>query len=589
MLSTTFLEKILASDGASNDSFSHGVAISSDGNTLAVGAYQSGALDNGAVYVFTRSGNTWINQTKILASPNLEGGKFGYSVSISSDGNTLAVGNAPQFSGNIPTPPIPIGSVYVFTRSGVNTWTQQQQIQASDAASNNYFGVQIAISSDGNTLAVAAPHPNQFGAGGIYVYIRSGNTWITETKIPYTGGSVAISSNGTTLAVGSGVELGVYIRSGVNTWTSQANIPAPELNSQQDQNFGDQISISSDGNTLAISASGYDLPSTYTNEGIVYVYTRSGNTWNQHQRIQASDYDANDYFGSSVAITSDGNTLVVGAASESTYPNNTNGAVYVYTRDLNSNPTHWINETKILASDGTSGDYFGQSVAISSNGTLVVGAPNESTSNMNNGAAYTYNISLPDTTVPTVGSGPTFGTVLATSIVVNWTAASDDVTAQASLQYKLVRDLSSAAIDTVGEADAISGAGLVMDWTANTLTTTASGLTDSTTYFFAVLVRDASSNMSLYSPTSKTTAIVIITAANSTVSSGTTTWGSGSSLVINSSASVASGATLVLNIASLSQLTGTSPIIVSSGGSITIGGRTKTVRSGTKLIIRPRP
>ncbi len=95
-----------------------------------------------------------------------------------------------------------------------------------------------------------------------------------------------------------------------------------------------------------------------------------------------------------------------------------------------------------------------------------------------------------DGDTPTAGSGLTFSTVASTSMTVSWGAATDNVTAQANLQYKLVKASSSAAIDTAVEVDAISGADLVMDWTANTHTKAVSGLTASTTYYFNVAVKD---------------------------------------------------------------------------------------------------
>ncbi|MDV7390622.1 FG-GAP repeat protein, partial [Arthrospira platensis SPKY1] len=84
---------MLASDYASGDVFGISVALSSDGNTLAVGADledTSPASNNGAVYIFTRSGSTWTQQAKLLASDYASNEQFGYSVALSSDGNTLA-------------------------------------------------------------------------------------------------------------------------------------------------------------------------------------------------------------------------------------------------------------------------------------------------------------------------------------------------------------------------------------------------------------------------------------------------------------------------------------------------------------------
>jgi hypothetical protein len=112
-----------------------------------------------------------------------------------------------------------------------------------------------------------------------------------------------------------------------------------------------------------------------------------------------------------------------------------------------------------------------------------------------------------DTTAPTIGTAIGFSSTSSMGTTVSWGAATDDVTSAASLKYKVVRASSSSAIDTVTEADAIttSSAGLAMDWTANTTSVAASGLSELTAYCFAVLVKDAAGNASLYAPASVTT------------------------------------------------------------------------------------
>jgi len=116
-------------------------------------------------------------------------------------------------------------------------------------------------------------------------------------------------------------------------------------------------------------------------------------------------------------------------------------------------------------------------------------------------------VTTADGTAPVVGTAASFSGTTSAGTTVSWGAASDNVTAAASLSYKVVQASSSAAIDTVSEVNAVTtaGGGLVMDWTANTLTTTVSGLSSSTTYYFAVLVKDAAGNESLYTPASVTT------------------------------------------------------------------------------------
>ncbi len=111
-----------------------------------------------------------------------------------------------------------------------------------------------------------------------------------------------------------------------------------------------------------------------------------------------------------------------------------------------------------------------------------------------------------DTTAPVAGTAITFSGVSDTTITVSWGAASDSVTATANLQYRLVRAATSAAIDTVAEVDAAGGGVTVVDdYTTNLTSRNVTGLTATTTYFFAVVVRDAAGNKSIYTPASQAT------------------------------------------------------------------------------------
>ncbi len=114
-----------------------------------------------------------------------------------------------------------------------------------------------------------------------------------------------------------------------------------------------------------------------------------------------------------------------------------------------------------------------------------------------------------DTVAPTVGTAISFANVQGTTLTVNWGFAVDSGTSLFNLQYRLVKATTSSAIDTIAEVDAIpAGADLLQDYTANDLTQNVTGLTGSTTYFFAVVVRDTAGNKSLYVPASTTTLAV---------------------------------------------------------------------------------
>jgi hypothetical protein len=310
--------------GVSGGIFGNSVSLSSNGNTLAVGAkYESS--NTGAVRVYTRSGTTWTLQTTQTGVGS--GSIFGASVSISSDGNTLAVGAQQETS---PAGAIQAGAVRVYTRS-VTTWSLQTTTALTSGLTGSNFAGSVSLSSDGNTLAVGAFNESN-AAGAVRVYTRSGTTWSLQTTTALTtgvagsffGGSVSISSDGNTLAVGARQEsnhagaVRVYTRSGT-TWTLQTTTALTA--GINNTNFSESVSLSSDGNTLAVGA-----PYESSSAGAVRVYTRAGTTWSLQTTTQLTSGVASGQFGNSVYLSSDGNTLAVGSNVESSSA----GAVRVY-------------------------------------------------------------------------------------------------------------------------------------------------------------------------------------------------------------------------------------------------------------------
>ncbi len=444
-----------ASNTDANDYFGYSVSISSDGNTLAVGTYGEGsnatgidgdqsdnsAYQSGAVYIFTRSGSVWSQQAYIKASNTDAYDWFGFSVSISSDGNTLAVGaikegsNATGINGDQSDNSAGgSGAVYIFTRSG-SVWSQQAYIKASNTDANDQFGWSVSISSDGNTLAVGTYTEDSNAAGingdqsnnsasqsgAVYIFTRSGSVWSQQAYIKasntdandYFGKSVLINNDGNTLAVGASGEgsnatgingdqsnnsaggsgaVYIFTRSG-SVWTQQDYIKAS--NTEANDYFGRSVSINNDGNTLVIGASGEGSNATGINgdqsdnsaggSGAVYIFTRSGSVWSQQAYVKASNTDAWDSFGRSVSISSDGNTLAVGTGNEDSNAAGING-------DQSNNSASqsgavyifirsgsvWTQQDYIKASNTGGSDHFGNSVSISNDGnTIVVGATSE--------------------------------------------------------------------------------------------------------------------------------------------------------------------------------------------------------------------
>ena len=431
-----------ASVSLSGDTLAVGAWGESSGATgvnPAGGQADNSVYDSGAVYVFVRSGATWTQQAYLKASNTGAGYQFGRSVALF--GDTLAVSAPYEASratgvnpanGQSDNSGFQDGAVYVFVRSGT-TWTQQAYLKASNTEDNDFFGWSVVLSGD--TLAVGAwgessgttgvnpaggQADNSAGnAGAVYVFVRNGTTWTQQTYLKasntgandHFGSSVALS--GDTLAVGAQGESSgatgvnpaggqadnsaagagavyVFVRSGT-TWTQQAYLKAS--NTGSDDFFCTSIALSRD--TLAVGASQEASVATGVNPangqadnsadraGAVYVFVRSGATWTQQAYLKASNTEAGDVFGTSVALS--GDTLAVGAPYEASGVTGVNpaggqadnsaryaGAVYVFVRS----DTTWTHRAYLKASNTEDNDFFGSSVALSGD-TLAVGAPYE--------------------------------------------------------------------------------------------------------------------------------------------------------------------------------------------------------------------
>ncbi|MBZ5709402.1 FG-GAP repeat protein [Nannocystis pusilla] len=200
-----------ASNTDALDEFGRSLALSADGRTLAVAAMSEDSdatgvngdeaddsLDSaGAVYVFTRVDDSWSQQAYIKASNPDIGDRFGQALALSADGSTLAVGTSVEASDadgingdETDDSAYGAGAVYVFLRIG-DDWSQQAYVKASNSDEGDNFGTAVALSGDGNVLAVGAQYEdsgatgingNQLDgtavdAGAVYVFTRSSGTW----------------------------------------------------------------------------------------------------------------------------------------------------------------------------------------------------------------------------------------------------------------------------------------------------------------------------------------------------------------------------------------------------------------------------
>jgi hypothetical protein len=333
---------VVSSDIDVFDGFGTSVSVSGDGNTAVIGTpytVANNVSNGGSVYIFVRSGNTWTQQAKLTSLDVANNDYLGISVSVSHDGNTFITG-AYQEDPNSTTDG---GSAYVFTRSGT-TWTQQAKLVSSDVESNDQFGLSVSISGDGDTAIVGAHLEMSvtipYPSGSAYVFTRSGTSWSQQAKI-----------------VGSSVDRG--------------------------EQFGESVDISYDGNTVIIGNKS-DNANSLTQSGSATVFTRSGTTWTEEEILTASDAGFLNQFGVRVSISDDGNTALVGCFNKDT--------AYVFTRS----GTTWSEEKKLVPwGNVSSTPKFGAySVSLSGNGNVaLVSAPQNSTQNnsyTSDGTTYVY-------------------------------------------------------------------------------------------------------------------------------------------------------------------------------------------------------
>ena len=369
------------------------------------------------------------------------GDSLGYSLALSGDGTTLAVGGPGEDSG--------AGAVHVFTRDGAGVWVRQALLQASNLGSGDQFGSSLAVSVDGNTIAVGAPKEDSSAigyngnqsdesatdSGAVYVFTRTTNnnvsTWSQQAYLKASntdagdnfGFSLALSDSGNTLAVGAIFEASgfnlinanqadnssynsgavyVFTRSST-TWSQQAYLKASNTEPNVSpstlligkDSFGYSLGLSGDGNVLAVGAVGEDSNATgvdgvqtdnsASDSGAAYVFVRSGGNWSQQAYIKASNTGASDAFGSSISLSLDGKTLAVGAIKESSDATGVDGD------DKNDNKewsgavyvftftsNGWSQQAYLKSSNSDVRDSFGFGVTLSQDGnTLAVGAPLE--------------------------------------------------------------------------------------------------------------------------------------------------------------------------------------------------------------------
>ncbi len=383
----TQVAKLVAPDAASPDNF--GASLDFDGDTILIGApFKAGpaGVQQGAAYVFTRAGGVWTQQAKILDPSASSSDWFGTSVAL--QGDTAVIG-APADDVGVSDR----GTAHVFTRTA-GVWTRRAILNPSDGVVSDFFGQQVAISN--GTIAVGSPQhdltPNG-NQGAIYVFTGSGAAWTQQQKLTRTGSLVndffptSLAIEGDTIVaglqtfdgiVGANQGAGLYFTRSAGVWS--AGDYFQPIETQAGALFGASVAISDQ--FVAAGSFSYTRPG-FTGAGAAYVFRRIGGVPNRTLTIAPPTLQTDANFGNRMA--SDGTRLLVGAFNEDGAAGANQGAVYVFRFQNES----FVLEQKLLPSDPAAGANFGGSLAVDGT-TIIAGAPGDSLLGSGAGAAYVF-------------------------------------------------------------------------------------------------------------------------------------------------------------------------------------------------------
>lgn len=452
-----------ASNTEANDWFGWSVTISGDGKTMAIGApteasnakgvngdqTSNTSTTSGAVYVFAKVNGNWQQEAYLKASNTEQPGdgvsapipnpnaRFGYQVALSTDGNTLAVSAINEDSVSIgvncephyltissaasnsqgyvtETRNTDIGAVYVFKRVSAS-WTQQAYIKPIfgyyNGNTNLAFGSTIALSGDGKTLAVGTT-ADKLKQSGIIPAVGEGSSSVafkcldfsssssSSTSSSSSSSSISSSSSKTSSTSSStpgGADSGaVYVYTLKETgWIEEAFVKASDAG--ESDAFGAAVTLSYDGNLLAVGAPFEDSKDSSANNdtvlvnkvdfnsdfGGVYVFSREGTKWSEKAKLKPSNPHWAQRFGVSIKISDNGLTLAVGSPTDKVKTGGINptgtdydvdddtthnsGAVYIFAKS----DTTWAQQAYIKTANIIPGYLFGSAVSLSANGNIL--------------------------------------------------------------------------------------------------------------------------------------------------------------------------------------------------------------------------
>jgi hypothetical protein len=327
---------------------------------------------------------TWSQQQELTASDGTYNDNFGYSVSVS---GTIAVIGAPYHSADYLQRDA--GTAYIFVQNS-GAWTLEAELTASDSRRGSDFGYSVSVS--GTTAVIGAPYYDANGAA--YVFVQSGSTWTQQAELTASDEGygdefgTSVSMSGTTVVIGAPNR----------TVAGKSEAGAAYIFTQKDSTWSQQVeltasdgassdffgtSVSVSGTTVVIGELNRNVGSDW-GPGAAYVFVQSGSTWTQQAELTASDGTSTDLFGTSVSVS--GTTAVIGAPHHRVGCCTYSGAAYAFVQSGST----WSQQAELTPKDGADHDYFGTSVSLSGT-TAVIGAPGDGFSSLTYaGAVYVF-------------------------------------------------------------------------------------------------------------------------------------------------------------------------------------------------------
>jgi hypothetical protein len=347
------------------------------------------ASASGAVHLFCdMGGSKWTYQGKLYPEQPTSGDEFGWSVALS--GATALIG-APDIHRGKQS-----GVAYLFQISATGEWQQIAKLAASNAAADDNFGSSVALSGDMAIVGSPGARGDQGESGASYLFKNDGNgNWNEVAKLRPDHAGVqgifgyAVAVDGQTAVVGtledclvpgSNSSVNVFQRDHLGMWIQVAKLTDDNVTSQP--LFGRSLALS--GDTLLVGSAGDS--SRQHLAGAAYVFHSDGQgSWRQVAKLTTADAEANDQFGWSVALR--GNTALVGAVRR----HDSAGGVYTFQADSAGN---WKQTGTYSAKDARANDWLGSSVALSGD-TCLAGAPQQDATAPNSGSAYVFYSGVP--------------------------------------------------------------------------------------------------------------------------------------------------------------------------------------------------